>query len=92
MNEMVFIKKVFSCLFRVHAFLQWLADSSQAYIQRLSSVHETRLGSSIPEPASPISVNPAPEHVHCVAAILWYSQELPVTYNLLELITPNLVQ
>ncbi len=35
---------------------------------------------------------PAPAHVHCVAAILWWSHENPVTYNLQNIVTKDLLR
>lgn len=70
---------------RVQALLQWLADSAQAFICR--QMKDERMADS----NSPIP-SPAPEHVHCVAAVLWYSRDLPVEYNLQELVTENFVQ
>nr|KAG5700866.1 hypothetical protein BaRGS_012273 [Batillaria attramentaria] len=77
---------------RVQALLQWLADSAQAYIRRLLLMRDDHMGMCTPDPASPLSASPAPEHVHCVAAVLWYSHELPVEYDLLQLLTPDLIQ
>ncbi|XP_070181060.1 dual E2 ubiquitin-conjugating enzyme/E3 ubiquitin-protein ligase BIRC6-like isoform X3 [Littorina saxatilis] len=76
---------------RVQALLQWLADSAQSFLRRTSSARENRMGVFGADPASPLSTSPASEHVHCVAAILWFSHELPVHYDLLSLITPDFI-
>ena len=36
--------------------------------------------------------SPAPAHVHCVAAILWYSHDMPVTYNLHGIVSKGVTE
>ena len=74
---------------RVHALLHWLADSAQSHVQRAQSARGHRMGLFAPDPAS---TSPASEHVHCVAAVLWYSHGRPVDYDLLALLTPDLIR
>ncbi len=77
---------------RIKALLDWLGDSARVALQRNSmdsapSHYPTsRLGSAADLP------NPAAAHVHCVAAILWQSQDLPVTYDLPSLVTRDLLR
>lgn len=66
---------------RVHALLCWLLDTAQAHVRHQASVF------SLPPAPSPAS-----EHVHCVAAILWQSQERGVDYDLLALLTSDLIR
>lgn len=35
---------------------------------------------------------PSPSHLHCVAAILWHSYELPVDYDLHALLSRDLFE
>jgi len=35
---------------------------------------------------------PSPSHIHCVAAILWHSYELPVDYDLPALLNRELFE
>ena len=77
---------------RVHALLRWLADSAQSHLHRTAMDRGHRMGVFAPDPSSTLSTSPASEHVHCVAAILWYSHELPVDYDLLSLLTPDLIR
>lgn len=69
---------------RVHALLEWLKDSARETIQR-------RTG-SVPETSGQPLPTPAPAHIHCIAAILWHSRDLAITYNLQELITKDLLR
>ncbi|KAL8592605.1 hypothetical protein ACOMHN_026535 [Nucella lapillus] len=75
---------------RVHALLSWLDDTAQAHIHRVAVSRDHRMG--CPEPSPKLTNSPASEHVHCVAAILWYSHERSVDYNLPVLLTPDLIK
>ncbi|KAH9496163.1 Baculoviral IAP repeat-containing protein 6, partial [Bulinus truncatus] len=80
---------------RVKALLTWLEDCARSSVTQAFNYH-----SSFPESSGSRSVNisrdtltsPSPEHVQCVAAILWHSAELPVTYDLAQLITVNFIR
>ncbi|KAG2467020.1 BIRC6 protein, partial [Polypterus senegalus] len=75
---------------RIQALLQWVHDSSRvaalkksghiSYINPISSPREYGL------------LMPSPSHLHCVAAILWHSYELPVDYDLPVLLNRELFE
>ncbi|GAB1609836.1 baculoviral IAP repeat-containing protein 6-like isoform X2 [Argonauta hians] len=76
---------------RLKALIKWLGDSAEVALQKSemlslnngygSASHETSYF-TLPHPAAP--------HVHCIAAILWYSQSLPVHDELCTIITQRL--
>ncbi|KAE8601567.1 hypothetical protein XENTR_v10013719 [Xenopus tropicalis] len=75
---------------RIQALLKWVSDSAQVaslkrsgwsnYISPNSSSREFGL------------LMPSPSHLHCVAAILWHSYELPVEYDLPGLLNRDLFE
>lgn len=84
---------VSSC--RVEALLHWLEDCSKAAVAQAHVQHQqpgTSSGSDSIRMALDTLSCPSPEHVQCVAAILWYSVELPVTYPLHRLVSVELIR
>lgn len=80
---------------RVEALLHWLEDCSKAsvskaYLQEQLQPGTSRGGSS--RLMYDTLSSPSPEHVQCVAAILWYSMELSVTYQLHKLVSVNFIR
>lgn len=76
---------------RVQALLQWVHDSA-----RVAAMKRTApLGYMGPSASSPREYGllmPSPSHLHCVAAILWHSYELPVDYDLPALLNRELFE
>ncbi len=58
--------------------------SASAAVSGLRHGGPARSGAELP--------SPAPAHVHCVAAILWYSHDLPVTYNIHGIVSKQLLR
>lgn len=85
---------VFLCyLSRIQALLQWVHDSSQVAAHKMSG--PVGYASSYSSPASSREYGllmPSPSHLHCVAAILWHSYELPVDYDLHALLNRDLFE
>ncbi|KAJ8014186.1 hypothetical protein DPEC_G00037640 [Dallia pectoralis] len=76
---------------RIQALLQWVHDSSLVAAQKRSvPVGFTRQSSSSSREYG--LVMPSPSHLHCVAAILWHSYELPVDYDLPVLLDRELFE
>ncbi|KAM9394840.1 dual E2 ubiquitin-conjugating enzyme/E3 ubiquitin-protein ligase BIRC6 isoform 31-T32 [Salvelinus alpinus] len=76
---------------RIHALLQWVHDSSlMAAHKRSGPVGYIRQSSSSSREYG--LVMPSPSHLHCVAAILWHSYELPVNYDLPVLLNRELFE
>ncbi|KAL0964404.1 hypothetical protein UPYG_G00323370 [Umbra pygmaea] len=76
---------------RIQALLQWVHDSSLlASHKRSSPVGYVRQSSSSSQEYGLIM--PSPSHLHCVAAILWHSYELPVDYDLPVLLNRELFE
>uniref|UniRef100_H3CIY3 Baculoviral IAP repeat containing 6 n=1 Tax=Tetraodon nigroviridis TaxID=99883 RepID=H3CIY3_TETNG len=79
---------------RIQALLQWVHDSSQVASHKMSSP----LGYAGPGAYTSASLRefgllmPSPSHLHCVAAILWHSYELPVNYDLHSLLNRDLFE
>ncbi|XP_062862910.1 baculoviral IAP repeat-containing protein 6 isoform X2 [Trichomycterus rosablanca] len=76
---------------RIQALLQWVYDSS-----RVAALKQN-FPSGIMGPATSQSreyglLMPSPSHLHCVAAILWHSYELPVDYDLPALLSRELFE
>ncbi|XP_060789217.1 baculoviral IAP repeat-containing protein 6 isoform X8 [Neoarius graeffei] len=76
---------------RIQALLQWVYDSS-----RVAALKQN-CPSGIMGPAASQSreyglLMPSPSHLHCVAAILWHSYELPVDYDLPTLLSRELFE
>ncbi|XP_029691286.1 baculoviral IAP repeat-containing protein 6 isoform X2 [Takifugu rubripes] len=79
---------------RIQALLQWVHDSSQVASHKVSSP----MGYAGPGVYTSASLRefgllmPSPSHLHCVAAILWHSYELPVNYDLHSLLNRDLFE
>ena len=69
--------------------IDWLGDSARTALQK-AHVGSTE-GSQHYSLAVDLSTA-APAHVHCVAAILWNSQEKHVGYNLFDLVSLDLLR
>ncbi|KPP76527.1 baculoviral IAP repeat-containing protein 6-like, partial [Scleropages formosus] len=73
---------------RIQALLQWVHDSSRvAALKRSGHMGYVSPSSSSREYGL---LMPSPSHLHCVAAILWHSYELPVEYDLPALLNRQL--
>ncbi|XP_028983369.1 baculoviral IAP repeat-containing protein 6 isoform X2 [Betta splendens] len=80
---------------RIQALLQWVHDSSRVAAHRISSPMEyTGAGADYCSASSREYglLMPSPSHLHCVAAILWHSYDLPVDYDLPSLLNRNLFE
>lgn len=81
-------------IFRIQALLQWVHDSSQVASHKISGP----VGCGGPGFYTSASLRefgllmPSPSHLHCVAAILWHSHELPVNYDLHSLLNRDLFE
>ncbi|CAB1312602.1 unnamed protein product, partial [Coregonus sp. 'balchen'] len=76
---------------RIQALLQWVHDSSLvAAHKRSGPLGYMRQSSSSSREYG--LVMPSPSHLHCVAAILWHSYELPVDYDLPVLLNRELFE
>uniref|UniRef100_A0A3P9HCQ6 Baculoviral IAP repeat containing 6 n=1 Tax=Oryzias latipes TaxID=8090 RepID=A0A3P9HCQ6_ORYLA len=78
---------------RIQALLQWVNDSSRVAAHKMSGP----MGFASPGFTSGSSreyglLMPSPSHLHCVAAILWHSYELPVDYDLPALLSRELFE
>lgn len=78
---------------RIQALLQWVNDSSRVAAHKMSGP----MGFTSPGFSSGSSreyglLMPSPSHLHCVAAILWHSYELPVDYDLPALLSRELFE
>ncbi|XP_072565882.1 dual E2 ubiquitin-conjugating enzyme/E3 ubiquitin-protein ligase BIRC6 isoform X5 [Paramormyrops kingsleyae] len=75
---------------RIQALLQWVQDSSRVAALKRSG----QMGYGGPGgPAREYGLlMPSPSHLHCVAAVLWHSYELPVDYDLPALLSRQLFQ
>ncbi|XP_018580423.1 baculoviral IAP repeat-containing protein 6 isoform X3 [Scleropages formosus] len=75
---------------RIQALLQWVHDSSRvAALKRSGHMGYVSPSSSSREYGL---LMPSPSHLHCVAAILWHSYELPVEYDLPALLNRQLFE
>uniref|UniRef100_A0A3P9CRY8 Dual E2 ubiquitin-conjugating enzyme/E3 ubiquitin-protein ligase BIRC6 n=1 Tax=Maylandia zebra TaxID=106582 RepID=A0A3P9CRY8_9CICH len=80
---------------RIQALLQWVHDSSHVAAHKMSGPmgyigHAA--GSSSASSREYGLLMPSPSHLHCVAAILWHSYELPVDYDLPTLLNRELFE
>ena len=85
--------KVF-VVFRVKALTDWLQDCGKLATQG-SRINQSDVGGMRGYGRQLGSVelpSPAPAHIHCVAAILWYSHDMPVTYNLHGIVSKELLR
>lgn len=72
--------------------LQWLGDSARVALQRKAVFSDDGFR-HVPHEITHMTLpGPAPSHVHCIAAVLWQSNETRVEYNLSQLITKDLVR
>ncbi|XP_064622207.1 baculoviral IAP repeat-containing protein 6-like isoform X2 [Lineus longissimus] len=77
---------------RVMCLAQWLGDNARVALQKNGVYSDDHYR---PSPRQTFAMdeglpNPAPAHVHCIAAILWQSSELQITYSLHNIITRDL--
>ncbi|XP_035825485.1 baculoviral IAP repeat-containing protein 6 [Aplysia californica] len=87
---------------RVEALLRWLEDCANACLtSRAHATPSTSAGRPFGGAATSMTSGgmfqnallcPSPEHVQCVAAVLWHSVELPVSYPLHTLLTTRLIR
>uniref|UniRef100_A0A3B4VL83 Baculoviral IAP repeat containing 6 n=1 Tax=Seriola dumerili TaxID=41447 RepID=A0A3B4VL83_SERDU len=78
---------------RIQALLQWVHDSSRVAAHKMSvPMGYTGAGSSSASLREYGLLMPSPSHLHCVAAILWHSYELPVDYDLPALLNRELFE
>ncbi|KAI3362796.1 hypothetical protein L3Q82_001656 [Scortum barcoo] len=80
---------------RIQALLQWVHDSSRVAAHKMSSpmgYAGSCAGSSSASLREYGLLMPSPSHLHCVAAILWHSYELPVDYDLPALLSRELFE
>lgn len=80
---------------RIQALLQWVHDSSRVAAHRMSGpmgYTGASAGSSSASSREYGLLMPSPSHLHCVAAILWHSYELPVDYDLPDLLNRDLFE
>ncbi|XP_053375851.1 baculoviral IAP repeat-containing protein 6-like isoform X2 [Mercenaria mercenaria] len=76
---------------RLKAMLQWLGDSARVALQRKAVFSDEGFRHIPCEVTNMTLPGPAPSHVHCIAAVLWHSNEMRVDYNLSHLVTKDLV-
>uniref|UniRef100_A0A3Q2XNE1 Baculoviral IAP repeat containing 6 n=1 Tax=Hippocampus comes TaxID=109280 RepID=A0A3Q2XNE1_HIPCM len=76
---------------RIQALLQWVHDSSRVAALKIPIGYSSTISgsSSLREYGL---LMPSPSHLHCVAAILWHSYELPVDYDLPTLLNQELFE
>nr|XP_033791570.1 baculoviral IAP repeat-containing protein 6 isoform X2 [Geotrypetes seraphini] len=75
---------------RIQTLLKWVNDSA-----RVAAMKRSGLTSFISPSSSTREYGllmPSPSHLHCVAAILWHSYELPVEYDLPALLNRELFE
>uniref|UniRef100_A0A8P4KP11 Baculoviral IAP repeat containing 6 n=1 Tax=Dicentrarchus labrax TaxID=13489 RepID=A0A8P4KP11_DICLA len=78
---------------RIQALLQWVHDSSRVAAHKMSGpMGYAGAGSSSASSREYGLLMPSPSHLHCVAAILWHSYELPVDYDLPALLNRELFE
>ncbi|KAM6916345.1 dual E2 ubiquitin-conjugating enzyme/E3 ubiquitin-protein ligase BIRC6 isoform 2-T2 [Xenentodon cancila] len=78
---------------RIQALLQWVHDSSRVAAQKMSGpMGYTGACSSSASSREYGLLMPSPSHLHCVAAVLWHSYELPVDYDLPALLNRELFE
>lgn len=84
----------FFVISRIQALLQWVHDSSQVASHKMSSPLGFAVSGAYPSASLREFglLMPSPSHLHCVAAILWHSYELPVNYDLHSLLNRDLFE
>ncbi|XP_029637353.1 baculoviral IAP repeat-containing protein 6 isoform X1 [Octopus sinensis] len=76
---------------RLKALIVWLGDSAEVALQKSEMLSLNNGYGPAPHEAPYFTLpHPAAPHVHCIAAILWYSHSLPVRNELRTIITPQL--
>ncbi|XP_066281905.1 baculoviral IAP repeat-containing protein 6-like isoform X5 [Branchiostoma lanceolatum] len=73
---------------RVQALLSWLGDTARVALRRHSCMSFRGSMATLSSVEQVLST-PSPAHIHCVAAIVWASYELPVQYNLLDILSQD---
>jgi len=69
--------------------IDWLGDSARTALQKAHG----GLAEGYHHYGLPVDLSTAaPAHVHCVAAVLWNSQEKHVGYNLFDLVSMDLLR
>ncbi|XP_035388618.1 baculoviral IAP repeat-containing protein 6 isoform X6 [Electrophorus electricus] len=76
---------------RIQALLQWVHDSSQVAALKRSSMASFMVP-SVSRSCEYGLLMPSPSHLHCVAAVLWHSYEMPVEYDLPALLSRELFE
>lgn len=77
--------------YRLKALIVWLGDSAEVALQKSEMLSLNNGYGPAPHEAPYFTLpHPAAPHVHCIAAILWYSHSLPVRNELRTIITPQL--
>lgn len=80
---------------RIQALLQWVHDSSRVASEKAGGPSGYAGASAYASSASLREFGllmPSPSHLHCVAAVLWHSYELPVSYDLHALLSRELFE
>ncbi|XP_024864880.1 baculoviral IAP repeat-containing protein 6 isoform X2 [Kryptolebias marmoratus] len=77
---------------RIQALLQWVHDSSRVAAHKMSAPMGFSGSGSSSSSREYGLLMPSPSHLHCVAAILWHSYELPVDYDLPALLNRELFE
>uniref|UniRef100_A0A8C4Q1J4 Dual E2 ubiquitin-conjugating enzyme/E3 ubiquitin-protein ligase BIRC6 n=1 Tax=Eptatretus burgeri TaxID=7764 RepID=A0A8C4Q1J4_EPTBU len=72
---------------RVKALISWVKDCAQLAVRNSNSPTSPALA-----PHERGLLAPSPSHVHCIAAVLWYSLEQQVEYDLPGMMGPELFQ
>ncbi|KAI8505639.1 Baculoviral IAP repeat-containing protein 6 [Branchiostoma belcheri] len=73
---------------RVQALLSWLGDTARVALRKHSCMSFRGSMATLSSVEQVLST-PSPAHIHCVAAIVWASYELPVQYNLLDILSQD---
>ena len=85
--------KVILLFSSVKALTDWLQDCGKLATQRSRNQNDVGGMRGYSRQLGSIELpSPAPAHVHCVAAILWYSHDLPVTYNIHGIVSKELLR
>uniref|UniRef100_A0A3B3YZP8 UBC core domain-containing protein n=1 Tax=Poecilia mexicana TaxID=48701 RepID=A0A3B3YZP8_9TELE len=74
----------------IQALLHWVYDSSRVAAHKMSAPAGYASAGSSSSSREYGLLMPSPSHLHCVAAILWHSFELPVDYDLPGLLNREL--
>lgn len=77
---------------RIQALLHWVYDSSRVAGHKMGALAGYASAGSSSSSREYGLLMPSPSHLHCVAAILWHSFELPVDYDLPGLLNRELFE